>query len=105
MPFIARWPHILGSKSKEVICHTDMIATAAAITGQNYPPTPARQLQSVACFSRQKTKPIREATVHQSSRRYLAIRQAIETHPRPGSGGFSAIHSEAQKGDPAQLYT
>jgi arylsulfatase A-like enzyme len=36
MPFVARWPAKIkaGTESSEVICHTDMLATAAAITGQ-----------------------------------------------------------------------
>ena len=78
MPFIARWPgHIpAGSKSKEVICHTDMIATAAAITGQKLPANAGEDSYNLLpAFLGKKTKPIREATVHQSSRRYLAIRQ------------------------------
>ena len=39
MPFIARWPsHIpANSESSQIICHTDMIATFAAITEQKLP--------------------------------------------------------------------
>ena len=54
-----------------------------------------------------KTKPIREATVHQSSRRYLAIRQGNwKFIPGLGSGGFSKPSTvKPKKGDPiGQLY-
>ena len=110
MPFIARWPgHIpAGSKSNEVICHTDMIATAAAITGQKLPANAGEDSYNLLpAFLGKKTKPIREATVHQSSRRYLAIRQGNwKLIPGLGSGGFSKPSKvKPKKGDPAgQLY-
>ena len=110
MPFIARWPgHIpAGSKSKEVICHTDMIATAAAITGQTLPTNAGEDSYNLLpAFLGKKTKPIREATVHQSSRRYLAIRQGNwKLIPGLGSGGFSKPSTvKPKKGEPAgQLY-
>ena len=110
MPFIARWPgHIpAGSKSKEVICHTDMIATAAAITGQKLPANAGEDSYNLLpAFLGKKTKPIREATVHQSSRRYLAIRQGNwKLIPGLGSGGFSKPSTvKPKKGEPAgQLY-
>jgi len=110
MPFIARWPgHIpAGSKSKEVICHTDMIATAAAITGQKLPTNAGEDSYNLLpAFLGKKTKPIREATVHQSSRRYLAIRQGNwKLIPGLGSGGFSKPSTvKPKKGEPAgQLY-
>jgi arylsulfatase A-like enzyme len=40
MPFVARWPARIkaGTESSEVICHTDMLATMAALTGQTLGP-------------------------------------------------------------------
>ena len=97
-----------GRKPKEVICHTDMIATAAAITGQTLPTNAGEDSYNLLpAFLGKKTKPIREATVHQSSRRYLAIRQGNwKLIPGLGSGGFSKPSTvKPKKGEPAgQLY-
>lgn len=42
VPFVARWPgHIKPGTSGELICHVDMLATAAALTGQLLPPNAA----------------------------------------------------------------
>ena len=110
MPFIARWPGRIpaGSQSAEVICHTDMIATAAAITNQNLPANAGEDSYNLLpALTGKRGKTIREATVHQSSRRYLAIRQGNwKLIPGLGSGGFSKPSTvKPKKGEPAgQLY-
>ena len=110
MPFIARWPGRIpaGSQSREILCHTDMIATAAAITGQKLPANAGEDSHNLLpAFLGKQTKPIREATVHQSSRRYLAIRRGNwKLIPGLGSGGFSKPSTvKPKKGDPiGQLY-
>ena len=110
MPFIARWPgHIpAGSKSKG----SHLPHRHDRHRRRHHRPNTARQrrrrqLQSAACFSRQKNKadsrgdgsPILATLPRHSSGQ-------LETHPRPRQRRFfEAIHCEAQKGEPAgQLY-
>ena len=110
MPFIARWPGNIpaDSESKQIICHTDMIATVAAITGQKLPANAGEDSYNLLpALLGKKSKPIREATVHQSSRRYLAIRQGQwKLIPGLGSGGFSKPSTLKPKKDgiKGQLY-
>ncbi len=79
VPFIARWPeHIpAGSQSEEVICLTDIFATVAAIIDFKVPEIAAEDSYSILPALRGETlrRPIREATVHHSSRGNFAIRQ------------------------------
>jgi len=95
VPFIARWPqHIKpGSKSDETICHTDLIATAAAIVGQELPATDGEDSYNIlpALKGEKYDKPIREATVHHSGAGQFAIRQGKwKLIIGGGSGGWTA---------------
>ena len=49
VPFIARWPAVIksGSVSDDTICHTDLLATAADITGFELPATAAEDSVSL----------------------------------------------------------
>ncbi len=94
VPFIARWPGKIrpGTKSSEVICHTDMLATFAAIVGRELPDDAGADSFDIspALLGKSSDKPLREATVFQSSDRVLAIRQGPwKLIPQLGSGGFS----------------
>jgi arylsulfatase A-like enzyme len=110
MPFIARWPDNIppNSESSQIICHTDMISTVAALTGQKLPANAGEDSYNLLpALLGEKFKPIREATVHQSSRRYLAIRQGQwKLIPGLGSGGFSKPSTVKPKknGIKGQLY-
>lgn len=110
MPFIARWPsHIpANSESSQIICHTDMIATFAAITAQKLPTNAGEDSYNILpALTGKASKPIREATVHQSSRKYLAVRQGQwKLIPGLGSGGFSKPSTVKPKKDgiQGQLY-
>ena len=92
IPFFARWPSVIpaGSKSDEVICLTDLMATAAAITDQTLPETAGEDSVSIlpALTGAKLTTPLREAVVHHSSKGFFAIRQGewkLLLHD--GSGG------------------
>ena len=79
VPFIARWPGQIspGSTSDEIICLTDLMATAAAIVDYDLPSGAAEDSYNIlpALRSEKLAKPIREATVHHSARGKFAIRQ------------------------------
>ena len=105
VPFIARWPGKIQPKttSDEIICLTDLTATAAAITGISLPQDCAEDSHNIlpALLGQPLKQPIREATVHHSSKGKFAIRQGqwvLLEHP--GSGGN---RYDAQTGD-VQLY-
>jgi len=106
MPFIARWPGNIPANTKlaGVHCHTDMIATFAAITGQRLPNHAGEDSYNIlpALLGKQNTGHIREATIHQLSRRYLAIRQGNwKLIPGLGSCGFTKPSTlKAKPGQP-----
>ena len=78
VPFLARWPGKIeaGSVCDATICLNDLIATCAAILGEKLPDDAGEDSVSIlpALFGAAK-EPQREATVHQSMARDLAIRQ------------------------------
>jgi arylsulfatase A-like enzyme len=111
MPFIVRWPGKVkaGSTSDEIICHTDMLATFASLVGEKLPDDAGEDSYDVlpAMLGKKLTAPIREATVHQSSKRVLSIRQGKwKLIPSLGSGGFSKPSRQKSTADGAmgQLY-
>ncbi len=112
VPFIARWPGQVpaGSVSGETICLTDLMATAAALAGCELPPNAGEDSYNIwpVLAGEKPAAPIREATVHHSSKGLFAIRQGqwkLLTHA--GSGGnnydkdpaYAAYYSK-----PVQLY-
>ncbi len=111
MPFIARWPGRIrpGSESAETICLTDMLATFAGILGERLPPEAGADSYNIlpVLLEEEYEKPLREATVFYSSRRFFAIRQGKwKLIPHRGSGGFSEPREfEPGPGEPeGQLY-
>ena len=77
-PFIARWPGKIkvGAVCDDVICHNDLMATCAELLGAKLPPTAGEDSVSILPDLLGTAKgPVREATVHQSGRGDLAIRQ------------------------------
>ena len=79
VPFLARWPGRIrpGSRSREIICLTDMMATVAAIVGHELPADAGEDSCDIlpAMLSQDRTAPLREACVHHSARGNFAIRQ------------------------------
>lgn len=94
VPFFARWPGkiIPGSESDEIICHTDLLATCAAILEKSLPISAGEDSYNIlpALQGEQYDKPIREATVHHSIDGSFAIRQGKwKLEICAGSGGWS----------------
>ena len=94
VPFFARWPGKInpGSESGEIICHTDLLATCAAILNKPLPDNAGEDSYNIlpALQGEQYDKPIREATVHHSIDGSFAIRQGKwKLELCGGSGGWS----------------
>ncbi len=111
MPFIARWPGKIAANATcdETICFTDLLATFAALTGTELPADAGEDSYNLLPLLRSEKhdKPLREATVVESSRGFLTIRQGEwKLIPKLGSGGFTKPAEEKPKeGEPAgQLY-
>lgn len=111
VPFIARWPGVVkaGSRSDQVICHTDLMATCAEITGAGIPADAGEDSVSILpALEGRAAKPLREATVHHSIEGKFAIRQGRwKLALCPGSGGWTEPNDRtaAKQGLPeVQLY-
>jgi len=112
VPFVARWPQAIqaGSRSDEVICLTDLLATSAAITGQALPNNAGEDSYNIlsALLGQPSEKPIREATVSQSATGGFSVRQGRwKLELMPSSGGYYRLRPEqvaAQGLPPVQLY-
>jgi arylsulfatase A len=94
VPFFARWPGniVPGSESNEIICHTDLMATCAAILDKSLLDNAGEDSYNIlpAMLGEQYDKPIREATVHHSIDGSFAIRQGKwKLELCGGSGGWS----------------
>ncbi|MFM7205379.1 MAG: sulfatase family protein [Planctomycetaceae bacterium] len=78
VPFVARWPGRIapGTVSDQTICHNDLLATCAEILGEPLPGDAGEDSVSILpALLGVAEKPLREASVHQSAHRELAIRQ------------------------------
>jgi arylsulfatase A-like enzyme len=111
IPFIASWPAKIapGSQSDQLICLTDLLATAAEIIGAQLPPTAGEDSVSILPALLGTAKgPLREAVVHHSINGSFAIRQGPwKLELCPDSGGWSKPRpgTAAAKGlPPNQLY-
>jgi arylsulfatase A-like enzyme len=90
VPFIARWPGKIkaGSTSAQTICLTDLMASAAAITGAKLPNNAAEDSFNILPALLGAKKPIREFTLHQTISLALAIRGGDWKYlDHKGSGG------------------
>ena len=90
VPFIARWPGRIkpGSTSSQTICLTDLMATAAAITGAKLPNNVAEDSYNILPALLGGNKSIREYTLHQTMSLALAIRKGNWKYlDHKGSGG------------------
>ena len=91
--FLARWPAVVeaGAVCRQAICHTDLLATAADITGFRLPAHAGEDSASILPFLVQTDqKPSREAIVHHSANGCFAIRRGKwKLCLCPGSGGWS----------------
>ncbi len=91
--FVARWPQQIAAASTcdQTICHTDLMATAAALSGAELPAGAAPDSVSIMPLLQGETAPVRQSTVHHSVNGTFAIRfgkwKLIEGNL--GSGGFT----------------
>ncbi len=104
VPFIARWPGKItpGSESKEIICHTDLMATLAAIMDVPLPENSAEDSYNILpiLLGEEYNEPVREATVHHSIYGSFAIRQGKwKLELCAGSGGWSKPGNSMAKED------
>jgi len=111
MPMVVRWPgHIPeGITSDHLWCHTDFLATVAAITGGQLPRGAGEDSvgQLSVWLDPKRAEPARRTLVTRSSGRILAVRDGKWKYiPQLGSGGFSKPRRrKPAKGEPAaQLY-
>jgi arylsulfatase A len=111
VPFILKWPLIVkpGSKSEELICTTDLMATLADLLDFSLPDNAAEDSYSFlpVLDGEKYQSPIREALVHHSIDGRFAIRKGDwKLVLWPGSGGWSFPRTKDEmKGLPDyQLY-
>lgn len=111
IPFICRWPGKIkpGTRSDQLICLTDLMATCAAIVDAKLPPNAGEDSVSIlAALTGSDKEPLREAVVHHSISGRFSIRQGKwKLELCGGSGGWSQPDDGAAraKGLPeVQLY-
>ncbi len=111
VPFFVRWPGYVkpASRSNQLICHTDLMATCAQMLGVRLPENAAEDSVSILpALLGKDTAPLREAVVHHSISGRFAIRQGHwKLALCPGSGGWGrpGDAQAAKEGLPAvQLY-
>lgn len=78
VPFVVRWPDKVkaGSINNHTVCLNDLMATAASVSGASVPANAGEDsVNLVPEFLGKSGSGVREATVHQSSKGGLAIRQ------------------------------
>jgi arylsulfatase A-like enzyme len=94
VPFVARWPGRIaaGGTSKEIVCLTDFLATAAALVGAKLPADAGEDSFDIppVLLGRKTDGPVHEAIVHQSGDGTLGVRQGPwKLCLALGSHGFS----------------
>ena len=93
VPFIVRWPGKVkaGSTNPELICHTDLLATCAELTGQKLADDEGEDSFSILpALLGTSEQPIHDAVIHHSIAGKFAIRQGKwKLELTPGSGGWS----------------
>ncbi len=113
VPFIASWPARIkpGSTSAEVICHVDMMATAAQIVGAKLPADAGQDSVSFlpALLGEKRDTPLREATVHHGGNGNLAIRKGNWVFIDAKTGGSEPAWFKQERGYethkfPGELY-
>jgi arylsulfatase A len=111
VPFLVRWPGQVkaGSKSDQVVCLVDFLATCAEIVGVKLPDNAGEDSVSLLPAMLGKAeRPLHEAIVHHSINGSFAIRQGNwKLELCSSSGGWSAPRpntAEARNLPPVQLY-
>jgi len=99
VPFIARWPPKIrpGSQSDRTICHTDLMATCAALLKTKLPENAGEDSVSfLPALLGETNSANRPSIVNHSSKGRFAIREdAWKLEFCPGSGGWASPTDEA----------
>lgn len=108
---IARWPgHIpAGSKSDQLMCTTDLLATLSGITNKALPTGAGEDSYNMldAYLGRASEESIRDFVIHHSLNGHFSIRKGQwKLTPHLGSGGFSqpSDHDPREAGKAGSLY-
>ncbi|MBI4904893.1 MAG: sulfatase-like hydrolase/transferase [Acidobacteria bacterium] len=111
IPFLARWPGRIQPNrvSDQIVCLTDLMATAAEITGAKLPRDSAEDSFSMvpALLGSKPVSAVREVIIHHSSQGLFAVRQGEwKLALGRGSWGFSTPQKITPKpGEPeGELY-
>jgi arylsulfatase A len=110
IPFIVRWPGKVqpGTTSDQLICLTDLFATAAEITGQELPAgTCEDSVSFLPALAGKRIETSRAGVIHHSISGHFAYRQGNwKLALAKGSGGWSAPKENrvAKDAPKAQLY-
>ena len=108
VPFIARWPGKVkaGAVSDEPICHTNLLATCAAILDKKLPDDAGEDSFSILplLLGTKLEQPTHPAIVHQSAGGILAIRQGNWKLVIGQDAGSNAKQKEPVKGPDVQLF-
>lgn len=107
VPWIVTWPGqtAAGTTSKQVVCTTDLMATAAEVSGASLAKNAGEDSYSIISVltGKQGNKDLREATVHHSISGMFAIRKGKwKLIVGRGSGGRSKIDPSIK--DKIQLF-
>ncbi|HPR82404.1 MAG TPA: arylsulfatase [Pontiellaceae bacterium] len=100
VPFIARWPGVIapGSRSDELVCLSDLMATCADILGAALPATAGEDSVSLLPLFRNPASPVRDHVIHHSINGQFAIRDGRwKLVLCPGSGGWTLRDADAAK--------
>lgn len=108
VPFIVRWPEggvQAGSTSEQLICHTDLFATVAEITGVPVPANGAEDSVSIlSALGGKKIESTRGGVIHHSISGHFAYRRdKWKLILASGSAGWTAP-ARIKDGPRAQLY-
>ena len=103
IPFIARWPGKIkpGTRSDQLICLTDLMATCAEILGAKLPDNAGEDSVSILpALLGTATEPLHEAVVHHSINGTFAIRQGhwkLELCPAPAAGAKAGATAKRRR--------
>lgn len=104
VPFLVRWPgRVRPGVCGELICHVDLLASLAALTGQELPESAGPDSFNVlpALLGDRTVRPCRDHLVEQGN--VLALRQGVWKLIPPGAGGRKGKGPGAGGGRP-ELY-
>ena len=111
VPFIVRWPNQTPANTvnEHLICHTDMLATLAALTGEQISvgQAPDSINQSPLLFMPQLDQPLRKTLITSNNPKYFGVRMGHwKMITGLGSGGFTQPRDlKPKEGEPTgQLF-